>query len=82
MRWWRGSACCVYVLGRVLLARGCCHNVLWHDCVVCVLLSRQFLRRQCRPASVVHVYCGVRLDERDIERVRDDNRNVCDMSRR
>ena len=52
-----------------------------HVCVVCVLLSWQFLRWQCRSTSGLYMQCGVCLYELNIERVYDDSGDVHDMFR-
>ena len=45
------------------------------------LPGRQFVCEQCRSTGGVHVYCGVRLDERNVRWVYDYNGDMCDMSR-
>ena len=81
MRRCRGPTTLVHLLGRILFACWSCHDVCRHVTVVYFLLSRQFVCWQCGRTSGLHVYCRVRLDERDIERLHDDNRDLCDMSR-
>ena len=81
LRWCRDPTRVVYLQCRVLFKFWCRHDVRWDGAVMYCLHSWQFLRGQCRSAGGVHVYCGVRLDEHDVEWVYDYNGDVCDMSR-
>ena len=76
-----GPTIIVYMQCGVLFASRCRYDVRWHVSIVYIMLGWQFVLRQRHPASGVHVYCGVRLDRSGVERVHDDDRDVCNMSR-
>ena len=72
----RFATCRLQLLGWVLFACWCRYGVRRHVSVVHGLPGWEFVRGQCLPASGLHVYCGVRLDERDIGWVYNDHWDV------
>lgn len=79
--WQRVPAFCVHVCRGLLFGCGGCRDVRGHERIVHFLHGRQFVRRQRRSASCLYMYCGVRLDKRDIERVPINDGDLCNMSR-
>lgn len=63
----------------------CCwgrHIVRWCERIVHIVRGWQLVRGQCRSACFVCVYCGVCVDERDIERMHDNHRDLQCVPRR
>ena len=79
--WRLCCSCGMHVCRGLLFECWCCKYVRGHNNIVHFLLGREVLHRQRCPASRVHVYGRVRLDERDIGWVYGDDGDLRDVPR-